>query len=348
MSPPTSTLSYIFPAKTRGPGGDVLRAGLPHSAGGAIRELLGARGTSPRPDWRPWPGAALCPKSRVQVGRPLGESQVKSGEVVCSGGGGTPRLPTGTPGPGPGTQRLHLEGAPVANLMVSEAASRGSPSAPAGGGIRAGRGVAEHFLLPAGAPGLLPGEDSGGGVGTARLRLRLRQAGGGRPALDLRRCAPRPPHPGLRAPSPAVPPPFLRPVPSRHRPCLNPFAAGPAAADTKPGTERQRPVAEGEWGEPGKGEEREGKGEKAPEEECAEYRRRLGTGRGGGCARTEEGRASPPSQFRLPASPVVWSVPGPAMPRRGRWWAGGGGWSRCPSLTHPPPSPGLICLMQCG
>lgn len=260
MSPPTSTLSYIFPAKTRGPGGDVLRAGLPHSAGGAIRELLGARGTSPRPDWRPWPGAALCPKSRVQVGRPLGESQVKSGEVVCSGGGGTPRLPTGTPGPGPGTQRLHLEGAPVANLMVSEAASRGSPSAPAGGGIRAGRGVAEHFLLPAGAPGLLPGEDSGGGVGTARLRLRLRQAGGGRPALDLRRCAPRPPHPGLRAPSPAVPPPFLRPVPSRHRPCLNPFAAGPAAADTKPGTERQRPVAEGEWGEPGKGEERRGKG----------------------------------------------------------------------------------------
>ena len=26
VSPPTSTLSYIFPANTRGPGGEVLRA----------------------------------------------------------------------------------------------------------------------------------------------------------------------------------------------------------------------------------------------------------------------------------------------------------------------------------
>lgn len=43
--------------------------------------------------------------------------------------------------------------------------------------------------------------------------------------------------------------------------------------------------------------------------------------------RTEEGRASPPSQFRLPASPEARSVPEPAQPRRGRCWCGveGGG-----------------------
>ena len=99
---------------------------------------------------------------------------------------------------------------------------------------------------------------------------------------------------------------------------------------------------EGDCGEPGQGKERreDGRGEKAQEQECAEYGRRLCTGRGGGSNRTEEGRASPPSQFRLPASPVVGSVPGPAKLRRGRWWAGEGGWSRCPPPTHPPTKPG--------
>lgn len=96
---------------------------------------------------------------------------------------GGPGLAPGTPGRGPRTRGLHLEGAPVSSLMVSEAESHGSPSAPAGGGIGAGRGggvcvLTEHFLLPAGAPGLLRGEDSGWGWGWGwgPRRLRLRQA----------------------------------------------------------------------------------------------------------------------------------------------------------------------------
>lgn len=44
---------------------------------------------------------------------------------------------------------------------VSQAESSSSPSPLAPGGIKAETGVTEHFLLPAGAPGLLRGLDSG-------------------------------------------------------------------------------------------------------------------------------------------------------------------------------------------
>lgn len=174
-------------------------------------------------------------------------------------------------------------------------------------------------------PGLPGFSGRGFRVGVGKARLRLRQARGGRPSLGLRRCAPRPP--GPRAPSPAAPPPFLRPVPSRHRPWLNPFPAGLTAVGEKQGTESERRDEDrrvgGAW--EGGGEKRGRKRGKAPEEEYAEYRRRTGTGRGGGCARRrgrKRGGRLPHPSSGVVWSPVVWSVLGPAIPRRGRWWGG--------------------------
>lgn len=70
----------------------------------------------------------------------------------------------------------------------------------------------------------------------------------------------------------------------------------------------------------------------------AEYRERRGLR--GGQGRKRDGRL-PLSQFRLPGSPKVWSVPGRAMPWWRRWWGGeeGGGPGVLP-LTHTPTQAG--------
>lgn len=89
---------------------------------------------------------------------------------------------------------------------VSQAESSGSPSPPARGGIRAETGVTKHFLLPAGAPGLLRGLDSGCGWGIPRTAPPPPGPAAGR--LLGHRCARRPP-PQVRAPLlSGIPAPF--------------------------------------------------------------------------------------------------------------------------------------------
>lgn len=95
---------------------------------------------------------------------------------------------------------------------------------------------------------------------------------------------------------------------------------------------------EGEEGEPGQGEERRGEGRgKRLKWRSARSTDGGGVLRGEGAApgRKRRGRLPHPSSGSQPP-PVVWSVPSRAMPRRGRWWAGEGGWSRCPPPTPPP------------
>lgn len=218
---------------------------------------------------------------------------------MCWGEGGPSTAP-GNARPSPGTRPLHLEGAPLSSLMVLEAESRGSPSAPGGGGISAGGGGSRSTSSsPAGAPAS-PGRGHRWGWGP--------------------RAAPPPPGPALGLQRPLPPTPGLRP-PIRRGPTPSPPPQAPPLGLTLsrrvwPRRENPGPRPEAGCGrasrEPGKGEERRDREEEALEE-SAGYRGRPPRGEGGlrAEARTEEGRMSPPSQFRVPASPVAWSVPEP-------------------------------------
>lgn len=117
----------------------------------------GGKGTSPfAPTGSPSAGrpAHNCPRLSPQVTPPVpGEKR----EVVQVGGGGPSAL-----------ARRERPVARELEAPVSQTESSGSPSPLARGGIRAETGVTEHFLLPAGAPGLLRGLDSGSGWGNPR------------------------------------------------------------------------------------------------------------------------------------------------------------------------------------
>ena len=261
---------------------------------------------------------------------------------------GVRRLPSGTPGRGPGTPQLHLEGAPVASLMVSEAASRGSPSAPAGGGIGAGRRVTEHFLLPT-----TPGRP---GFSRARIRMRWGPRGSAstRPGAGARHsvsggarrgpptpgCAPRPlrSHPLSSAPS---------------RPGTAPALTLSQRVRLQRAPSRELRGRGGVWkeiaGSPGRGRTEErtegGKGSRAGVRGVrteAVYRERRGLHRDG------RGTGVSPIPVPAPSLPRGWVSPGPGEATAREVVGGRRGVVRCPPPTHPPPSPGLICLMQCG
>lgn len=152
-----------------------------------------------------------------------------------------PSAPPGTRGRDLGTRRLHLEGAPISSLMVSEAESRGSPSAPSGGGISTDgeRGAGGHGALPSPhgrGSRASPRRGLRVGVGTPRGPASTRPVAG---APVVRAAAP---HPQSAPRSPTVPPLFLRPVQSRHRPWLNPFPVGLAAAGETRGLRPRRGI----------------------------------------------------------------------------------------------------------
>lgn len=117
----------------------------------------GGKGTSPfAPMGGPSAGRPTqnCPRLSPQVTPPV---PVEKREVVQVGGRGLSVL-----------ARRERPVARELEAPVSQAESSGSPSSLARGGIRAETGVTEHFLLPAGAPGLLRGLDSGCGWGNPR------------------------------------------------------------------------------------------------------------------------------------------------------------------------------------
>lgn len=168
-SPPTSTLSYIFPLENkRSRWGSPACRPLTQPAAPS-EQRPGTRNTSPCPDWRPGQpgsGGALvlkCQRLSPPVSPPV-PPPVPGGkrEVACADWGPW----EGTLSGGQRTRRLHLEGAPISSLPCR----RKSPTAPEvrrreAGSVRSrrGGGVSEHFLQRSGTPGLLLGEDSGWG-----------------------------------------------------------------------------------------------------------------------------------------------------------------------------------------
>lgn len=317
VSPPTSTLSYIFPAKTRGPGGEVLRAASltqPAAPSAESSWGRGARPPTPQPRLATRAGGRRSPEVPRQS-RPAAPPVPGAQRGSCVGEGGVPRLPPGTPGRGPGTQRLHLEGAPVSSSMLSEAESRGSPSAPAGAGSARG-GCAGHFLLPAGAAGLLPGEDSGWGWGPPRGSAFARPGAARRRSVsEVRAVAPRPeparPLPGGPTPFPSAP----------SRPGTAPDLTLARRVRLRRAKGRELTERGGLWragGGAGKGEERrgrEGRGKRLQRRSTRKtdggrVRGEVGAARGG---RDGRGAGVSPTPVPAPSLPVVWSVPGPAL-----------------------------------
>ena len=103
----------------------------------------------------------------------------------------------------------------------------------------------------------------------------------------------------------------------------------------------------GEWGEPGKGEERSGDGMGKGYRGVRGGRTEAGYAERWGLALRQErkrgGSLPHPSSGSRPPSDSVSPRPGAGRGKvTGR---GGGGGPGVLPLTHPPPSPGLICLM---
>lgn len=227
MSPPTSTLSYIFPAKIRGPGGEVLRAASLTQMTTPSEEKSWGRGARPRPPPRLATRARGRPLPKVpRLSRPAappvpGE---KPGSCVCWGRRG-PSTPPRNARPRPGNSaasprggsRLESHGVRGRAPRLPKCSGRGRDRRWRGGG---------HGALPPPRRGsrASPGRGLRVGVGTPRGPASSRRVAGA-PMMHAAG-----PHPQQVSPSPAVPPPFLRPDPSRRRPCLNPFQAGLAAA----------------------------------------------------------------------------------------------------------------------
>lgn len=216
MSPPTSTLSYIFPAKTRGPSGEVLRTASLTQPMAPSRECSWGRGARP-----------LAPTGNLGRGPPSAQSSVSKSarrstsprweqgscvrwEEGPSAPRGNARLRPGNSASPRGGSRLESHGVQGRVPRLPKCAGRGRDQHGRGAGGGVGGPVTEHFLFHAGAPGLLPVEDSGWGWGP-----RAAPPPPGQP-LGLRRCAPL--HP---TPSP-------RPAPLRSHPLFS--------AQSRPGT----------------------------------------------------------------------------------------------------------------
>lgn len=210
MSPPTSTLSYIFPAKIRGPGGEVLRAASLTQMTTPSEEKSWGRGARPRPPPRLATRARGRPLPKVpRLSRPAappvpGE---KPGSCVCWG-----RRGPSTPPPERPAEARELRGFTSRGLTSGVSwCPRQSPAAPqvlrpGAGSALAGRGSRSTSSSPPGLPGFSWARTPGGGGDPARPRLL--QAG--RWGSDDARCWPPPP---ASVPLPCGPTPFPPPRP---------------------------------------------------------------------------------------------------------------------------------------
>lgn len=351
VSPPTSTLSYIFPAKTRGPGGEVLRAAsLTQPAAPSAESIWGRGARPPTPQPRLATRAGGRPSPEVpRQSRPAAPPVPGEQRGSCVGGGGGPSAPPGNARPRPGNSAAPPRG----GSRLEQHAVRGRvprlPKCAGRGGIGAGRGergAGGRRTLPPPLRGCRASPRRGFrvGVGTPRGSAFARPGAARRRSVsEVRAAAPRPeparPLPGGPTPFPSAP----------SRPGTAPDLTLARRVRLRLAKRRELTERGGLWraswwggGGLGRGriEKGEGRtGEKAPEEEYAEDGRRQGTRRGGGCARRQGrkrgGRLPHPSSGSQPPRSLVSPRPSAAGGEvMGR--GGGGGPGVLPQHTpHP-------------
>lgn len=219
MSPPTSTLSYIFPAKTRGPGGEVMRAASLTQSAAPSAESSWGRGARPppppSPDRRPELGGRPSPEVPVQS-RPAAPPVAGEQRGSCVWGEeGVPRLPhPGNVRPRPGNSAAPPRGG---SRLESHAVRGRVPRLPkcAGQGRDrrgvGGRGARRALPPPRRGSRASPGRGFRVGVGTPRGSASARSGAAGRRWVsEVRAAAPRP---EPARPLPGSPTPFPPPRP---------------------------------------------------------------------------------------------------------------------------------------